>query len=336
MPNFILEFLLKIKKFSIKDLGIKKKFLMLVISFFVFMIILLLAFRVSFNLVKSVQAFIQGEGLWSKNQMLSVYYLDRYLYTNKEKDYQKFVKYYNVITADRIFLTEIQKKRKDFNNTLAHQNYLLAGNNPENYYLAPLLMRYFKNLGIVKEAFSHWKKGDAKAQDIYNLGKKIHKEIQNNQFTTMDREEYGRKIEKLNSEIIENAGAFSEKLSDLTVFLDDTLFVVVFLFSLFLVILWLIIYKKTSSNIINEINAVNLGAARLAFGDLESKIIIDSKDELADLAQSINLMAEKLNEAQINLKKKNQDLEKTKKNLEEKLNQLKTIKKNIMSAEGRY
>ena len=84
----------------------------------------------SINILSSVRAYVNGEGLWSKAQKDAMYQLLRYSRTQDEADYLKFKEFMKVPGGDHKTLVELSKENPDME--VARQGFIEGRNHKDD------------------------------------------------------------------------------------------------------------------------------------------------------------------------------------------------------------
>src|SRR5205809_6727457 len=80
----------------------KSRRLLRIIWPFLAIVVLLVALgSISMDLLSATRAYVGAEGLWSKAQKDSIYYLNRYAGTRSETDYERYLEAIKVPLGDR-------------------------------------------------------------------------------------------------------------------------------------------------------------------------------------------------------------------------------------------
>jgi hypothetical protein len=91
-------------------------------------VLLVLLAAASIEILSSVRAYVSGEGMWSKAQKESVYYLIRYAGSRSEADYRRYLEAVAVPLGDRRAREELEKPYPDL--AIARQGFLDGRNHP--------------------------------------------------------------------------------------------------------------------------------------------------------------------------------------------------------------
>ncbi len=94
-------------------------------------------------------------------------------------------------------------------------------------------------------------------------------------------------------------------------------------------LIFIIHFKLIILPIFNSINQLNLGVVQIGKGDFKSRLNIKTQDEIEQLANNFNNMADKLDKLYQNIDQKIKLLNQTNQNLEEEINYRKTVESQL-------
>lgn len=244
--------------------------------------------------MSAVRAYVGAEGLWSKAQKDAAYTLQKYGHSHDEKDYQTYLNYLEVPLGYRKARLELSKK--DYNYDIAASGMLEGRVHPDDVKGAINLFRRFSNVEYIHKAIEIWSKGDTLMAGFTSIGEHLHGEINaanpsseriNNILAEIDP--VNTSLTKLEDDFSYTLGAGSRWLTGLILSLLLGLVLTVEICSLSITIL-------VSRGISKGLKEIIRSANRIAGGDLRSRALAFSHDEIGVLAESFNEMAAKLEE----------------------------------------
>lgn len=144
--------------------------LLLPVIALVAMLVLLEA--VSFYILSSLRASVNGESQWSKAQGKAVESLAHFAKSGDAADYRKFVGRLAVAEGDLAARLAIDQAVPDL--AAARAGLLAAGNHPDDINGMIWLYRYFKHAPHVDRALRFWVEGDALIVRLRLLGERLH------------------------------------------------------------------------------------------------------------------------------------------------------------------
>ncbi len=143
--------------------------LVLVIAFLVFLTLQ------SMEILSACRAFVGGEGLWSKAQKDSVYFVLQYAQSHNAADYQKFLDSLAVPIGFRKARLELEKSEPDLE--IVRQGFLVSGNHPDDLEGVVKLIRRFGHLSFMRPAFAAWVQGEDYIEELQETGEQLHDAI---------------------------------------------------------------------------------------------------------------------------------------------------------------
>jgi len=147
-----------------------------VLSVFISIVALqLLVTVLSIDLMSAVRSYVTGESLYSKGQKDAQLHLINYAETQREQDYQLFLKSLEIPRGDRMAREEMQKPA--FDEDLTRAFYLAGGNHPDDIGRAIRLFRGFQHTRFMSQAIVTWTEGDRMVDELRVLGEKAHTRV---------------------------------------------------------------------------------------------------------------------------------------------------------------
>lgn len=243
--------------------------------------------------LSAVRAFVAGEGYWSKAQKDSISYLQKYAITQDEKFYQLFIERIKVPQGDHIARLELEKPNLDYEKTRIA---LIAGNNhPDDIPEMIRLMRRFGNTSYLGNAIKHWREADALLVDLIAISKRIQEDIMaKDHYTQAEMNHVLEEISILNDKLTVAEDGFSYRIGVASRFLETFLMIVLVLAVISIEGTGLLLTISFSRNLTKVLGELNNAAKEVEKGNFHQKVAVRSKDELGQLALSINSMTESL------------------------------------------
>jgi PAS domain S-box-containing protein len=264
----------------------------------------LLSVMLALTISSGVRAFVAGEGLWSKGQKDSVYFITRFLQTRDAQDYAAFQQAIAVPLGDRTARLELLKP--DFDRRVATQGFIGGGNAPEDVPSMILLVRDFGWIDFVAEALGIWGAAEQRVIDLQNIGTEIQAAVAAGTLDHTQELAIQDRIDQINAAVTPLENRFSQVLSQgaRTVqwqLLFTVLAVSAVLLGSGLAVAWII-----GLDLRRSIEALREGAQRIADGELDHRLIPRGRDELAQLMLAFNVMAARRNAVDVQLRNANQ------------------------------
>jgi signal transduction histidine kinase len=166
-------------KFSLsrflQRLSIAQKFYALFGIVAVILVFELASFWFAMNLMSSIRAYVEGEGLWSKAQKESLNSLLQYTNSFEQSDYDDFLSQLSVPLGDKQARLELEKPHPDL--AIASEGLLRGGNSPADIKGMIFLYRNFRHVSYLERAINLWAQGDLHIEKQLGLGDQIHAAI---------------------------------------------------------------------------------------------------------------------------------------------------------------
>jgi len=278
----------EVPRLPLRNLSITAQLAAIVLVFSAIVAALLLVVMVSFGISTGVRAFITGESLWTKGQKNAVYHLARYARAQDPQDYLKFAEAIRVPLGDRQARLELLKP--DYDYARVKQGFIQGGNNPQDIPYLTFLVRGFRGLSYLEEALVIWREGDVRIEQLLRCGAELHAAIGSGQLTAQRAAELEARIEQLNAELTPLEQQFSATLGEAARWVGGVLIATILAVAALLLSGGLLLTWRISSGLRSEILGIRRGVLRVAQGDLEQPIAVQSRDELGELAQAFNTM----------------------------------------------
>ena len=166
----------------------------------------------SMELLSAVRAYVGGEGLYSKNQKDAVLYLNQYVISRKEIDYQNFLGAIAVPLGDRSARIELEKPDLDLD--AARVGFLAGRNHPDDIKGLIYLFRSFRNVGYISEIIAIWAEGDRYTNALSIEASRLHAAITSGHYDD-DFLQFGlARIMRINTLLNPLEEEFSSKFGD--------------------------------------------------------------------------------------------------------------------------
>ncbi len=123
------------------------------------------------GVLSSARAYVGGESLYSKGQKNAVRWLDQYLRSGDEPDFQRYREALAVPLGDRIARIELEKQVPD--DATVRRGFLQGGNDPADLGLLIGFYRLFRHAPLVSDAIDVWASADDELLQLERLGERI-------------------------------------------------------------------------------------------------------------------------------------------------------------------
>ena len=172
----------------------------------------LLVTVLSIDLMSAVRSYVTGESLYSKGQKDAQLHLINYAETQREQDYQQFLKSLEIPRGDRMAREEMQKVVFDEDATWAF--YLAGGNHPDDISRAIRLFRWFQHTPFMSHAIATWTEGDRMVDELRVLGENAHARVLAGDLQAPEVVNLRREVIRINKLLTPLEARFAAQLSD--------------------------------------------------------------------------------------------------------------------------
>lgn len=258
----------------------------------VLIVIELLTLWFAIQTLSSVRAVVGAEGLWSKAQKDAIYQLEKYCRTRNVADYNAFMRFMQVPLGDH--KTRMELMKKDVNMDIARQGFLEGRNHPDDIDGMIMLMRRFHNISYINRAINIWAQGDSIIAQLLPIGDSLYNAINSGTANDSVLHALVEKIDPINHRLTVLEDNFSYTLGEGSRWLENLILKLLFIVALTVEITGLILSISLSRNISKGLNEINRAAKNVARGNFDTRAKVFSKDEIGQVAISINRMTQQL------------------------------------------
>jgi signal transduction histidine kinase/CheY-like chemotaxis protein len=246
----------------------------------------------SLHTLSSLRAYVGGEGLWSKGQKDAVFHLYRYGVSHSEKDYELFEQFMRVPMGDaktrRALLTG------DPNMDEARSGFLEGRNHPDDIDGMISLFVHFHSIYYIKKAIVVWGGGQAVAMQLLPIAEKMHQELNSPRPSQDKINVLLASISELNEKLTAYEDEFSFTLGEGSRWLERVVVRLLFITALTVETTGLLLAISISRGMQKGLRSIIGAAASFATGELSARAEVLSRDEIGQVANSFNDMADKL------------------------------------------
>jgi PAS domain S-box-containing protein len=197
--------------------------LYLIVTFFVLTVLGLLSLSfLSVQIQATVRAFVGAESLWSKSQKDAFYSLTRYIQTQSEKDFEKYLSEMEVVKGDWNSWIELNQPNPDLKK--AYQGMFTGRNHPDDIPLMIENYLRFHRFPNFEKADEVMKEQGPVLQRADQLSEEIHREIRSGKSDEEKMKQRMIQLERLNSEGSRLEAEFSSVLGDAARWTNGILF----------------------------------------------------------------------------------------------------------------
>ncbi len=276
----------------LKNISIAKRLYFAMGIMAVLIAVELFTLRFALNTLSAVRAGVGGEGLWSKAQKDAIYHLGRYGHTRDNNEYNYFLHFMKVPLGDHKARVELQKPDRDFE--VAKQGFIEGRNHPEDAENMIRLFRDFSTISYINKAIQTWAKADSVSAKLIPLGETLHAEIISENPSQERIDAVLKEIAPINFQLTLLEDEFSYTLGEGSRWLENLILKILFAIALTVEISGLLLTVSISRSIRRGLKEIILKSAEIAKGNYSVRAQKVSNDELGELADSFNTMADEL------------------------------------------
>lgn len=244
------------------------------------------------NTLSSVRAFVEGEGQWSKSQKNAIHSLYQYALHGDEKYLRDFESNLEIPMGDRKARLELEKP--NYNIDIVHEGFLRGGNHPNDIDGMIKLLTRFHNISYIHNAMVAWTQADLLLDELKTAASQIQQSLAAPQRDVVRIREVLSRVADVNATLTKLEGEFSASLGAGSRWLEQLLMTVLVLVVLTIEATGLTLTFLFSRNLNRTLTEVTTTAEEVGRGNFEARAPIHSKDELGQLAFSLNKMIDDL------------------------------------------
>jgi signal transduction histidine kinase len=248
--------------------------------------------QLAVGFLSDVRSYVGGEGLWSKSQKDAVYFLATYVTLQREADYKRYIKAMRVPQGDHEARLELSTPSPNL--ALAEQGFINGRNHPMDVAGMATLFVRFGRFPYLSQAITIWGRADDVLAELEGLGIRIHDEVRVGKLTQVRQEELLRRIDILNDRLTQLEDGFSFTLGAGAREIRSKAALAMLVLTAFALAAGTALSTRISNRIGHGILALRAGTRRVAAGDLGEPIVVQSTDEIGELADAFNRMTASL------------------------------------------
>jgi signal transduction histidine kinase/CheY-like chemotaxis protein len=274
-----------------KDLSVSKKLYCVVGIMATLIATELFTLLFAMNTLSSVRSFVGAEGLWSKAQKTAVRNLQSYALTRDPLYWDKYLDSLKVPLGDHDARIELEKE--NFDSEIVRNGFLKGRIHPDDIQGLIKIIRRFHNIPQLHKALVVWVEGDQLIDKFQASAETLKKNIlaNANQKTI---EENLSQIYEVDTSLTELEDRFSYILGEGSRWLEHLLMFMLICTITIVEGSGLFLTFKFSQNLNRSLNELNHAAREVGKRNFKIKAPVRSKDELGQLASSINKMVDDL------------------------------------------
>lgn len=242
--------------------------------------------------LSAVRAFVGGEGLWSKAQKTAVYHLQKYSRTHDLADYQQYQIQLIVPLGDHEARVALEKPQLDMQGATA--GFLAGQNHPQDILPMINLMRRFHKVSYLARAIEKWQMGDDLITELIAKGDRLHQLIVSGTADQKRIDAMMDEIFQLDDRLTKVETEFSAALGEASRWLEKLLVMVLILAVITVESTGVFLTVTFARGLTKVLGELNRAATQVGQGDFSLTVPVRSRDELGQLAESLNIMIENL------------------------------------------
>lgn len=275
-----------------RDLSVSKKLYAVVGIMAVLIATELFTLLFAMNVLTAVRSFVGGEGLWSKGQKNAVHSLHRYAFTRESKYYEEFHHHLQINMGDRQARVEMAKPKPDM--AVVSEGFIKGGNHPDDVPGLIWLISKFYWVDPIKRALVVWSRADGMINQLLVVGDNLHKTIAKGSADSTQINLELIRLDQLNERLTAVENEFSEILGAGSRWMENLLMIVLILAVLTVESTGVFLTVAFSRNLNRALKELTFTAAEIGRGQFDVRLPVRSRDELGQLAASMNKMSEDL------------------------------------------
>lgn len=275
---------------SWRDVSIAKK-LYFVVGIMAFLIVgELLTLRFAMHTMSAARAFVGGEGLWSKSQKNAAIALQRYGRTKDEADFDSFLAYMDVPEGDHQARLELFKSSPSLE--VVRSGFLRGRIHADDIDPMIDLLQRFYWTSYMSRAITIWSEADNRLFEFKAAGLDYHAAVAAGDAVAASAKL--EEIKRLNESLTGLEDEFSYVLGAGSRWIEYVVLALLSIAVLAVESIGLTLTFLTSRSISHGLRELNTTAMQIGRGELDQSIVPRSRDEIGQLARSVNQMGQML------------------------------------------
>jgi signal transduction histidine kinase len=244
------------------------------------------------EILSAVRSFVHGEGLWSKAQKNAVHSLHRYAETRDPKYFAEFNSFLKIPLGDRAARLELEKPKYNF--AVVKAGFVQGDIHPDDVKGLVKLIRRFYWVEPIEKALTIWREADILMTKLTAAAEGLDESIRNRRASDADVERALAEVDRMNGELTVLEVEFSDVLGAGSRWLEGILMYVLIFAVLTVESTGLGLTIAFSRNLNRSLRELSQTAEGVGRGNFNLRVPVRSRDELGQLAESINKMSEDL------------------------------------------
>jgi diguanylate cyclase (GGDEF)-like protein/PAS domain S-box-containing protein len=219
-----------------------RRLLRIIWPFLAIVVLLVVLWSVSMDILSATRAYVGGESLWSKAQKDAVFYLNRYAATRSETDYERYLEVIKVPLGDREAREELEQPSPNLER--ARQGFLDGRNHPDDIEGMIWLFRRFRNVGYMDRAIGIWTQGDRQIAELGGAAERLHQSVAAGHADEESLRPLLEEVRRINGNLTPLEDTFSSTLGEASRWMRLVLLSVTLIVATFLVVLGVVLSRR--------------------------------------------------------------------------------------------
>lgn len=173
---------------------------------------MLVAAVFSIELLSTIRAWVEGEGLYSKGQKNATFYLLQYALSGADEDFRRYEAAIRFPLGDYKARLALERSPPDI--AAAREGLLEGGSSAADVPSIITVFRLFRNVGQVRQAIAIWTEGDSYTLQLEAIAAQL-RPAHGNALTSAERARIIEELNRINHQLTPLAARFSSTLGDL-------------------------------------------------------------------------------------------------------------------------
>ena len=279
---------------------ITHKLVTMVVANITVILLLLAGVLLALHTSAGVRGYVGGEGLWSKGQKDAVYYLNRYLRTAQEGDWQNYEQSVTLPLGIRTARLEMEKPA--FDRQIVTDAFASGGIAVEDVPPMIFLFRNFQNVSYFANAIAIWREADDQIDRLTAVAQRARSLMKTAKPAPDQQQKLLAEVHAINTQLTPLEREFSAVLARGARAVQELLMVGILTIALVLVGIKLWLNLRIAAGLRSGIVGLRDGTQAVTQGDFAYRIHRHGNDELGDLAEMFNSMIDRRQQAEQQLR----------------------------------
>ena len=252
----------------------------------------LLTLLFAMNTLSAVRSLVHGEGMWSKAQKDAIQNLQQFVITRDKEYLNQFHEDIRVNMGDRQARLELAKPNMDFD--VVKQGFVQGKIHADDVPAIVTMLRRFSSVSYLQNAIYQWQEADKLIEEMIAVSKEIDHSIQKGDLSKNELHTFLSRITNLNGRLTYRENEFSSTLGAASRWLERLLAILLVCAVITIEGLGLALTISFTTGLSRTLKELSQFAERVGHGNFDYHVAVHSRDELGVLAESLNIMADNL------------------------------------------